>query len=69
MNNGNMKTGARNKSGIKGVSWSKKYNKWYASIQKNYKSYNLGYYSDINDAANDYRAAANHHFGEFARAA
>ena len=39
-----------NKSGITGVSWCKKTEKWYASIQVNRKSLNLGYYDDLDEA-------------------
>lgn len=39
-----------NKSGVKGVSWTKKYNKWYACIRINGVAKNLGYYADIEDA-------------------
>jgi hypothetical protein len=39
-----------NKSGVKGVSWSKKHNKWYACIRKNRINKNLGYFDNLNDA-------------------
>ncbi len=39
-----------NKSGIRGIGWNKKYNKWIVRIMKNYKSYYLGSFHDINDA-------------------
>ena len=39
-----------NKSGVKGVSWSQKHNKWYACIRKNKINKNLGYFDDLNDA-------------------
>lgn len=40
-----------NTSGYKGVSWSKTNSKWQARIQFQGKSYFLGYYDDINVAA------------------
>lgn len=39
-----------NKSGVKGVSWVKKYNKWYACIRINGITKNLGYYANLDDA-------------------
>ena len=38
---------SNNKSGVIGVSFVKAANKWYASIQVNYKSINLGFYEKI----------------------
>lgn len=40
-----------NSSGVKGVSWGKHDNKWYARIAINYKHKYLGYYVDFDDAA------------------
>ena len=39
-----------NKSGVKGVSWAKKSNKWNACIRINGKTKNLGYFIDLEDA-------------------
>jgi len=39
-----------NRSGVKGVSWAKKSNKWNACIRINGKSKNLGYFVDLEDA-------------------
>ena len=39
-----------NRSGVKGVSWAKKSNKWNACIRVNGKSKNLGYFVDLEDA-------------------
>ena len=42
---------SNNTSGIKGVSWSKQKQKWEAYIKFQGKQYRLGFYDDINDAA------------------
>lgn len=39
-----------NKSGVKGVSWSTKYQKWYACLRINGIAKNLGYYVNLDDA-------------------
>lgn len=69
LNNANMKRSIRNTSGIKGVSWSAKSHKWYASIMCNGHSKNLGYFALKEDAAAAYRRASLKIFGEFARSA
>lgn len=47
-----INTGLRstNRSGHKGVSWSKLHNKWESYIWKNNKQIHLGIYDDITDA-------------------
>jgi hypothetical protein len=62
----NSKLASTNKSGYKGVSWYKPTGKWRASIE-HYKSFNLGYYDNIIDAALAYDAAAKKYFGKYAR--
>lgn len=39
-----------NTSGICGISWAKRQNKWRADIKVNQKQINLGYFADINQA-------------------
>jgi hypothetical protein len=39
-----------NKSGVKGVSWSKNIGKWQAYIGNNGKLVNLGYYAELDEA-------------------
>lgn len=46
-NTGNHKD---NTSGVKGVGWAKRENKWYAQIRVNQKGKSLGYYVDFQDA-------------------
>ena len=38
---------SKNKSGVKGVSWIKKYQKWYACIRVNGKTKNLGMFDNL----------------------
>jgi hypothetical protein len=57
---------SRNTTGIKGVSWKKNENKWYASIRVNKSQKFLGLYSNIVEAAMKYNEAAVKYFGEFA---
>jgi hypothetical protein len=56
-----------NRSGLKGVSLCQN-GKWYASIKKDGRSRNLGYFTSKEDAHAAYCAAATTLFGEFARA-
>lgn len=65
-NRANSKLDSKNTSGEKGVSWSKRERKWRAYIRLNGKQSYLGMYARVEDAAHAYRAAAVHHFGEFA---
>lgn len=64
-NLGNSRLRSDNKSGIKGVYWSKNRNKWVAQIRINSKSKYLGIFTDINVAKNVYEKEAKQHFGEF----
>lgn len=66
-NLGNSKIRRHNKSGRKGVSWSKAAKKWHAQIIVNRKNHHLGYYDDIDQAALAYAEAANRFHGEYAR--
>jgi hypothetical protein len=63
-NQGNRKN---NTSGYKGVTWSKSHKKWQAQIRHKYSRIFLGHYSDIEEAARAYDAAAIRLFGEFAK--
>jgi hypothetical protein len=56
-----------NTSGHKGVTWSKRAQKWHAKIQHEGKSLHLGLFTDMEEAAKAYREAALKYHGEFAR--
>lgn len=57
-NSQNTLTSAANTSGYKGVSWSKQFNKWRASIKLNQKSKHLGLFDSKEDANAAYCKAA-----------
>lgn len=63
----NTRRPKHNVSGIKGVSWDEANQQWRASITVNGKGINLGRYTDKEDAAQAYRAAATRYFGEYAK--
>ena len=54
-----------NTSGYTGVQWNKRKGRWVALITFKGKTYNLGYYDKIEDAAEARRDAENRIFGEF----
>ena len=62
----NKKLFARNSSGFKGVSWSKRSKKWKAQITPNNKYLHLCFFNTKEEAARAYDANAHHYFGEFA---
>lgn len=66
-NNANMLRQKRNTSGYKGVDWDKSRQQWRSQISVNGKRIMIGRFNDITTAAAAYRAAAEQHFGEFAR--
>ena len=57
-----------NKTGIKGVTYNKQYNKFRAQIIFNGKFIHLGSFNVLGDADSAYRKAEEKYFGEFARA-
>lgn len=65
-NHMNQRKRSNNTSGITGVHWEKKASKWTARIVINQKLIHLGYFSDINEAAEVRRKAEIKYFGEFA---
>lgn len=65
-NNANLKSRKNASSKFLGVSWSSKYLKWRATIQKNYKSKSLGFFENEIDAAKAYNIEAKKLHGEFA---
>ena len=56
-----------NASGYRGVTWAAKRGRWQAQIQVEGKRHFLGYFTDKDDAARAYDAAAVEAFGEFAQ--
>ena len=59
----------RNKSGFKGVSWSKAMKKWHAQIVIKGQYFNLGYFTEPEKAHQAYMKKSNAHHGEYSRAA
>ena len=66
-NAANSKLRSDNTSGYKGV--VRVYNGWRAEIWLNGRHHQIGVFSSVKQAAQAYKEAAQHHFGEFARAA
>lgn len=65
VNNLTMRTPKTNTSGVKGVSWDNKRQKWLAQIRFQGKNYYLGRYDDLSKAANSRKEAEDHIFGNF----
>lgn len=63
----NRKRRSDNKSGYKGVCWHRRSGKWHAQICASGKSIHIGYFADVEEAAEAYRARATSLLGEFAR--
>lgn len=63
----NSKTPSNNTSGVKGVYWDKRSEKWEASIQINMKKRCLGYFKEKEDAIKARREAEKRLFGEYSR--
>lgn len=61
----NRKKGKNNKSGIKGVHYDKKNNKWISSIKINGKIIYIGRYDNINEAKIARQEKAEHYFKEY----
>lgn len=66
-NQANMKRPKHNKSGVKGVRWDHRQNRWVASISFGNENRVIGAFIDMKEAAAAYRAEATRLFGEFAR--
>ena len=62
----NVSIPERNTSGIKGVSWDKKSQKWKAQIQVRRIYHHLGFFRSIEDAAEVVKAARSRLHGDFA---
>lgn len=63
----NHRLSKSNKSGLKGVSWDRKGEKWMTSIKINRKSIYLGRYNTKEEAYEAYKEAALKYHGEYAR--
>ena len=63
----NRGVSSQNRSGIKGVGWVKRSQKWEARIHLNRRKKCLGYFNSIEEAAAAYEEAAKELHGEFAR--
>lgn len=61
----NHKIHINNSSGVSGVSWHKKANKWWAYINVDGKRINLGYFDKFEDAVKARKNAEEKYFGEF----
>jgi hypothetical protein len=55
----------RNKSGVIGVHWSKRDNKWWARIRLNNKTIHLGYFDNLENASRARKEAEIKYFGEY----
>lgn len=64
-NSMNRSIKSNNTSGITGVSWDKKSNKWHSRIGINNKEISLGFYVNINDAVKARKEAEEKYFGEY----
>jgi hypothetical protein len=65
-NNANSKIASNNKSGVTGVSWNPKSNKWESKIKVKGTTIHLGYFESLESAAITRRNAELWHFGDFA---
>lgn len=66
-NNANSRLTYRNKSGYKGVHWSRQKAAWHAELRVDGRKIHLGFFDTLDQAARTYDEAAVTHFGEFAR--
>lgn len=64
-NGANSKIYSTNTSGIKGVCWSKEFNKWKATININNQIKNLGLFNSKAQATNARQEAAKRYFGVY----
>lgn len=64
-NNQNAALSKNNTSGVTGVHWSKREQRWIATISINYKTKYLGSFSNKDDAITARKNAENENFGEF----
>lgn len=65
-NGQNSKLSKNNTSGVKGVCWCKRNNKWLAVLNIDGKGQYLGLFKDLLEASSSIQAARKKHHGEFA---
>ena len=63
----NSKLHKNNKSGVKGVHWSKKYKKWVARVNVDKRPINVGYFNSLEDAEKAVNKAREKFHGDFCR--
>lgn len=63
----NRGANVNNKSGLKGVSWDRRKEKWQARISRQFKSRHLGYFATAEEAHSAYREASARLHGEYSR--
>ena len=66
-NNYNARISKRNKTGVKGVSWKQREQRYLAACSVKGKKYEIGYFKALEDAAKAVREFREKHHGEFAR--
>jgi hypothetical protein len=64
-NQQNRSININNTSGIKGIYFNKKANKWHVQIRIDGKLKHVGYFESLNDAKIARQKAAKHYFGEY----
>jgi hypothetical protein len=63
LNNFNTKLRSDNKSGVKGIYWSKLHNKWRVTISKECKRVSCGLFENLVDAVSARNSAEKLHYG------
>lgn len=66
-NNKNLGLSSNNTSGVTGVYWNKRRNKWFANIGVNYKTIHLGTFREYDDAVKARKEAEENYYGEYQR--
>ena len=66
-NRQNSKIQKNNTSGVKGINWQKRDNKWQARVMLNKKSHQIGYFETLEEAKKAIEKARQQLHGEFAR--
>jgi len=61
----NLKIKKNNISGVPGVTWYSKYNKWRARINVNYKEIHLGYFDNFDEAVQARKQAEEIYYGQY----